>query len=65
MPSLAEFTAYADARRHFSKDKLWTLFDGDRRNLYIGHECLNRHPRDAVAVRIAHSDGRDEAFTFG
>jgi acetyl-CoA synthetase len=65
VPLLTDFTRYADAHRHFSKDALWALFDGDRARLNIGHECVDRHDRDAIAVRIAHADGTDEAFTFG
>ena len=65
MPRLTDFTLYADAQRHYSKDAIWALFDGDRERLNIGHECVDRHDRDALAVRIAHADGRDEAFTFG
>ncbi len=65
VPRLTDFTDYADAHAHFTKDALWALFDGDRTQLNIGHECLDRHDRDVTAVRIAHADGRDEAFTFG
>lgn len=65
MPRLTDYTSYADAHRQFSKDALWALFDGDRSRLNIGHECLDRHDRDVVAVRIAHASGEDESFTFG
>jgi acetyl-CoA synthetase len=64
-PGLLDYTSYADAQRHFSSAKLWELFDGNRDRLNIGHECLDRHPADRVAVRLAHADGRDEALTFG
>lgn len=65
MPLLTDLTGYADAHRHWHNDKLWELFDGTRERLNITHECLGRHPRERIAVRVAHSDGRDEAFTFG
>ena len=65
MPRLTDYTSYEDAQRHYSKDALWALFDGDRERLNIGHECVDRHDRDAVAVRIAHADGDDETITFG
>lgn len=65
MPLLSDYTSYADAHRHFSKAALWALFDGDRGRLNIGHECVDRHDRAATAVRVAHADGRDEAFSFG
>lgn len=63
--SLLDLTSYADAQRHFSSARLWELFDGDRDRLNIGHECLDRHPADRVAIRLAHADGRDETLTFG
>ena len=64
-PSLLEYTRYAEAQRHFSSAKLWELFGGNRDWLNIGHECLDRHAADRVAVRLAHADGRDERLTFG
>lgn len=65
LTQLTSFTSYADVQRHFSPDKLWDLFDGDRESLNIAHECIDRHAvTDAIAVRIAHADGRDEALSF-
>ncbi len=65
MARLTEYTSYADAHRRFSSAALWELFDGDRRALNIAHECLDRWADTGrVAVRVAHADGRDEAFTF-
>ena len=65
MTKLTDYSSYADAQRHCSKDRLWDLFDGDRAHLNIAHECLDRHPRDQVAVRIAIAAGGSESFTFG
>ena len=65
MPMLTDYTSYADAQRHCSKDTLWALFDGDRTALNITHECLERHPRDRVAVRIALAEGGSESYSFG
>jgi len=65
MVKLTDLTSYADAGRHFSKDALWDLFDGDRERLNIGHECVDRHPPDRIAIQIAHADGADETITFG
>jgi acetyl-CoA synthetase len=62
---LTDFTSYADAHRHFSKEALWDLFDGDRARLSIAHECLDRHDPARIAVRIAHDDGTSEAHSFG
>ena len=54
---LTDFISYADAHRHFSKQALWDLFDGDRDRLNITHECLDRHDAARVAIRIARDDG--------
>ena len=64
MPKLTDYTSYVDAHRQFSKQALWDLFDGDRGNLNIAHECVDRHAGAGVAVRIAHEDGREEAIGF-
>ncbi|MGE0766444.1 MAG: acyl-CoA synthetase [Hyphomicrobiaceae bacterium] len=63
---LTELTSHADAQRHFSQEKLWELFDGNRERLNLAHECVDRHATspDRVAVRIAYADGRDEHLTF-
>ncbi len=65
MPRLTDYQSYADAQAHFSAEKLWELFDGDRERLNIAHECVDRHAdsgRDALIV--AHADGADEVITY-
>ena len=62
---LSDFTSYADAQRHFSKQALWELFDGDRERLNLGHECVDRHAPERIAVRIAHGNGNVETLSFG
>ncbi|MFY0634013.1 MAG: acyl-CoA synthetase [Vannielia sp.] len=65
MARLTEYTSYADAQAQFSKDALWDLFDGDKARFNIAHECIDRHATgDAVALRVAHADGRDEIISF-
>ena len=63
---LTELSSYADAQRHFSSAKLWELFDGNREQLNLAHECVDRHATspDRIAVRIAYADGHDEHITF-
>ncbi len=65
MPLLTEYTSFADAQSHCSKDRLWELFDGSRESINIAHECVDRHPRDRMAVRIALAGGGSESITFG
>jgi len=66
MTLLTAYTRYQDAQTHASSDALWALFDGNRQQLNIAHECMLRHAdgRGRVAVRIAHADGRDELLSF-
>lgn len=65
MTLLTQFTSYADAQKHYSKDALWDLFDGTREKFNITHECIDRHvDGENVALRIAHADGHDEVITF-
>src|SRR6266436_6370784 len=65
MTKLTDYTSYADAQAHFSSDKLWELFDGDRGHLNIGHECIDRHAgRSNPAVIVVHADGPDEVLSF-
>ena len=63
-PRLTDLSAYSDAQRYFSRDKLWDLFDGDADWLNIAHECLDRHPGQETAVRIAAAGSADVACTF-
>jgi len=63
---LTSYTSYADAQAHADQEALWQLFDGDRENLNIAHECLARHADGSgrAAVRVAHADGSDEILSF-
>lgn len=65
MTSLADVSSAREATERFSWDDLWALFDGDASALNITHECIDRHPADAVAARIAFADGRIDEVTFG
>lgn len=65
MSLLTDFQSYEDAQRHFSPQKLWELFDGDRESFNIAHECVDRHAqsgRDALIV--VHADGTDEIISY-
>ncbi|MBV8187968.1 MAG: acyl-CoA synthetase [Alphaproteobacteria bacterium] len=65
MARLTDFTSYADAQAHFSSDKLWQLFDGDRARLNIAHECIDRHvAREAPAVIVVRAEGGEEVLSF-
>ena len=66
MAKLTEYSSYADAQQYADSRALWELFDGDREQLNIAHECILRHANGSgrAAVRIAHADGADEILSF-
>lgn len=65
MTRLTDFTSYADAQTHYSKENLWQLFEGTQDQFNIAHECIDRHVEgDTTALRIAHADGTDEILSF-
>ena len=66
MDKLTDYNSYQDAKRFFSKEALWSLLDGDKKSLNIAHECVDRHAavNPGTAIRVAHSDGRDEIISF-
>ncbi|RKK02895.1 acetate--CoA ligase [Pseudoroseomonas wenyumeiae] len=66
MTRLADSCDYAFAQAHYTPQRLWDFFDGDRARFNIAHECIDRHAAEParLAVRVAHADGRDEFITF-
>ena len=65
MTRLTEYLSYADAQAHCSPDKLWELFDGDKAQMNIAHECIDRHAgADRPAIILVKADGTDEEIGF-
>ena len=64
-PRLLETNDYPTALRTFEWKALWELVDGTADWLNLAHECIDRHPPDAVALRIQRADGARETHTFG
>jgi len=65
MTRLTDFTRYADAQAHFSPERLWELFDGNREFLNIAHECVDRHAGSGrEALVVAHASGEDEVLSY-
>src|ERR1700694_4082380 len=62
---LLETTDYPTALRTFEWKALWELVDGTPERLNLAHECIDRHPPDAVALRIQKADGARATHTFG
>lgn len=60
-----EYTSYGEARENFTFAERWEVFDGNRERLNLAHECVDRHPPEAEAVRLQFADGQREVYTFG
>ncbi|MDZ5460723.1 acyl-CoA synthetase [Azohydromonas lata] len=65
MTKLTEHVSYADAQANCSSAKLWELFDGNREQMNIAHECIDRHADgDRTAVILVRANGDDELISF-
>lgn len=66
MTLLTTYTSYSDALTHFTPEKLWDLFTGERDRLNIAHECVDRHAADSQrpAVVIVRLGEPDEILTY-
>jgi acetyl-CoA synthetase len=65
MTKLTGYTSYADAQGHCTSGRLWELFDGDREQMNIAHECIDRHAAGGgTAVILVRTAGADEVLGF-
>ena len=60
-----EYKTYEEAKKNFTWDERWEVFDGDSERFNIAHECIDRHPESGVAIRIKFDNGKTEIYTFG
>ena len=58
------FRTYEEARKNFGWDQVWELFDGNKDNLNIAHECIDRHAGEGVAIRLKFEDCHSETYSF-
>ncbi len=64
MASLVDINRYPEICRQFEWSKLWELFDGNKAQLNLAHECLDRHRGKGVAVSVKYFDGLSEHYSF-
>lgn len=62
--SIMDYDTYEEAREKFTWEQVWDLFDGDRNNFNIAHECIDRHVGKGTAIRLKFDDGHREEYTF-
>ena len=60
-----EYSTFEEAQKNFKWSERWEVFDRGRENLNIAHECVDRHPKEDIAIRLKNSDGSRETYTFG
>lgn len=60
-----DYRTYAEAAERFNFGERWKVFDGNPESFNIAHECIDRHPKDEIALRLQFDNGRRETHTFG
>lgn len=58
------YRTYEDAKANFRWSERWKMFDGGKENFNITHECVDRHPKIDIALRIKFADKSSETYTF-
>jgi len=61
---MLEYRTYEEARKNFTWEQTWELFDGNPDSFNMGHECVDRHRDKGTAIRIQFADGHREKYTF-
>lgn len=64
MVSLVDINRYSEIHSQFEWPKLWELFDGNKDQLNLTHECLDRHRDKGIAVSVKYFDGSSEHYSF-
>lgn len=59
-----EYKTYEEAKRKFTWSERWGVFDRGQAKLNMPYECVDRHPKDNIAIRLKKSDGCTETYTF-
>jgi len=60
-----DYKTYEEALAKFKWGERWTLFDGRGEKFNIAHECIDRHPKGEIAIRIKFADRTTRMYTFG
>jgi len=60
-----EYKTLKEAEKFFKWSERWDAFDKDREHLNITYECIDRHPKEDIAIRMKTDDRCRETYTFG
>lgn len=58
------YPTYAEAKENFTYKERWEVFERGPDRLNIAYECVDRHPKEKMAIRLQFADGRRETYTF-
>jgi acetyl-CoA synthetase len=61
---LTDYTSYADAQAHFSREGLWALFDGNDKRLNITTECIDRHVGADTRITVLRKGSADASWSM-
>jgi acetyl-CoA synthetase len=61
--TLTDYSGYAEAQAHYSREGLWALFDGTDERLNIAHECIDRHVASGLTITILSKAQPDVVLT--
>lgn len=60
-----QYQSLKEAAEQFTWSERWEVFDKDREHLNITYECVDRHPKERIAIRMRKEDRSHESYTFG
>jgi acetyl-CoA synthetase len=59
-----DYKTYEEAKKRFKWIERWKVFDKPPEKLNIAYECIDRHPKQNIAIRLKNGDGSKETYTF-
>ncbi len=59
-----EYGTFEEAQKKFKWSDRWEVFDRKPENLNIAYECVDRHPKEKIAIRLKNEDRSREVYTY-
>jgi acetyl-CoA synthetase len=60
-----EYKTFEEAKQKFKWSERWEVFDKEPEQINIAYECIDRHPKEKIAIRLKNGDRSREIYTFG
>ena len=64
MKSLLDLKSYDEIQTNFRRERLWDLFEGNRTQMNLAHECIDRHASRGVAINVKHEGGNEVLLRY-